>query len=268
MPHASACGRIGRALVILAAAVGLAGCDIVVNTMDGGREKATDLWTRSYSMPEGAVVEIDNTNGKIQVDGSDGATVEVKAEITVRAGTAEAAREILKQVEIREEKSDGRLRLQARYPKGLGRAGVDVRYTLRVPRQTRLGLSTTNGSINIENIAGSVTAESTNGGIEGAGLTGGVKASTTNGSIHVAVADLAADGVALETTNGGITLAMPGDAKGTLSARVVNGGIKVAPEVRIEKSESSRRRVEGTINGGGPAIRLETVNGGISVTGK
>jgi DUF4097 and DUF4098 domain-containing protein YvlB len=268
MPHAPAFARIGRALVILAAAASLAGCDIVVNTMEGGREKATDLWTRSYDMPEGAAVEVDNTNGKIEVDGSDGTTVEVKAEITVKAGTVEAAREILKQVEIREDKAAGRIRLETRYPKGLGRANVDVRYTLRVPRNAKLGLSTTNGGINVENIAGFVTAETTNGGIEGIGLAGGVKASTTNGSIDVAIRDLAAEGIALETTNGGIELAMPGGVKGTLSARVVNGGIKVAPELKIEKSESSRRRLEGTINGGGPAIRLETVNGGIRVSGQ
>jgi hypothetical protein len=42
----------------------------------------------------------------------------------------------------------------------------------------------------------------------------------------------------------------------------VNGGIKVS-DLNVEKTESSRRRLEGTLNGGGPAIKLETVNGGI-----
>jgi DUF4097 and DUF4098 domain-containing protein YvlB len=73
---------------------------------------------------------------------------------------------------------------------------------------------------------------------------------------------LAPDGVSLETTNGSVVLNVPAEAKGTISARCVNGGIKVS-DLNVEKTESSRRRLEGTLNGGGPAIKLETVNGGI-----
>jgi DUF4097 and DUF4098 domain-containing protein YvlB len=73
--------------------------------------------------------------------------------------------------------------------------------------------------------------------------------------------------VSLETTNGSIDLKLPGDAKGTLSARCVNGGIKVT-DLPFEKSgEGSRRKLDGTINGGGAALRLETVNGSIRVGG-
>jgi hypothetical protein len=50
-----------------------------------------------------------------------------------------------------------------------------------------------------------------------------------------------------------------------MSARCVNGGIAVN-DLPFEKSgEGSRRKLDGTINGGGPAVRLETVNGRIRV---
>jgi DUF4097 and DUF4098 domain-containing protein YvlB len=83
----------------------------------------------------------------------------------------------------------------------------------------------------------------------------------------VRLASLGGDGVTLETTNGGIDVKLPADAKATLSARCVNGGIKVA-DLPFEKSgEGSRRKLDGAINGGGPALRLETVNGSIRVGG-
>jgi DUF4097 and DUF4098 domain-containing protein YvlB len=103
--------------------------------------------------------------------------------------------------------------------------------------------------------------------VQGEGLGGTVVASTTNGEIKLKMASLGGDGVSLETTNGSIDLKLPGDAKGTLSARCVNGGIKVT-DLPFEKSgEGSRRKLDGTINGGGAALRLETVNGSIRVGG-
>jgi DUF4097 and DUF4098 domain-containing protein YvlB len=81
------------------------------------------------------------------------------------------------------------------------------------------------------------------------------------------MASMGGDGVTLETTNGGIDFRLPADAKATLSARCVNGAIRVN-DIPFEKSgEGSRRKLDGTINGGGAAVRLETVNGGIRVGG-
>jgi hypothetical protein len=50
-----------------------------------------------------------------------------------------------------------------------------------------------------------------------------------------------------------------------VSAHCVNGGIVVS-DLPFEKTgEGSRRKLDGAINGGGPALRLETVNGRIRV---
>jgi DUF4097 and DUF4098 domain-containing protein YvlB len=262
MPQPRIVRRIAHAVLTVLAAVSLSACDVVVNTMEGGKARAVDQWARTYTMPADSTMEVANTNGRVLVEGTDGTTFDVKAEIAVRAGTEEAAREILKQVEIREESASGRVRLEAKYPKGLGRAHVEVKFTLRVPRRATVNVETVNGGIELNALAGTVHAETTNGGVNGRNLAGGVTASTTNGGIDVAMDALSAGGVRLDTTNGGITLAVPGDAKGTISARVVNGGIDVG-DLAVEKTDSSRRKLDGNLNGGGPAIKLETVNGGI-----
>jgi DUF4097 and DUF4098 domain-containing protein YvlB len=264
MPQVRLVRTITHAALTVLAVVSLAACDVVVNTMDGGKAKAVDQWAKTYTVTEGATIEVANTNGRIEVEGTDGTTFDVKAEISVRAGTEDAARDLLKQVEIREESASGRVRLETKYPKGLGRSSVEVKYILRVPRTARLDVETVNGGITLNALTGIVRAETTNGSVKGRGLAGGVTASTTNGGIDVHVTAVSPDGLSFETTNGGIELGVPPDAKGTISARVVNGGINVA-DIPVEKTETSRRRLEGTMNGGGPAIKLETVNGGIHV---
>jgi DUF4097 and DUF4098 domain-containing protein YvlB len=265
MFHARIIQAILRTGIGLAVAASLAACDVVVNTMEGGKATAADQWSRTFTLADNGQIEVVNVNGRIDVEGVDGATMDVRAEITVRAGTDEAARDLLKQVEIREENTNGRVRLETRYPKGLGRSNVNVKYTLRVPRAAGVIVETINGSIVVNQMAGRVRAETTNGGVEGRNLSGGVSASTTNGSVDMAVTALSPDGVTIETTNGSVVFRVPADAKGTISARCVNGGIKVS-DLNVETTESSRRRLDGTLNGGGPAIKLETVNGGIRLS--
>ena len=55
--------------------------------------------------------------------------------------------------------------------------------------------------------------------------------------------------------------------KARLSARVTNGAIK-ADGLDVAVSEQSRRRLDGTIGGGGPLIRLQTTNGAVQIRGK
>jgi DUF4097 and DUF4098 domain-containing protein YvlB len=259
---------VARAAAVLVTAAGLSACDVMVNTMHGGRAQAERAWTRSYSLDAGgAAVEIVNTNGAIKIEAVEGNTLEVKAVLTARGATEEDAKKVLDKIEMAEEAGAARVRLQAKYPRELGRNGIEVTYTIRAPRSARLALENVNGRVQVDGAFAAVKAENTNGGVYGTGLGNTVVATTTNGEIRLAMASLGGDGVALETTNGSIDLKLPAGAKATLSARCVNGAIKVS-DLPFEKSgEGSRRKLDGAINGGGAAIRLETVNGSIRVGG-
>ena len=46
-----------------------------------------------------------------------------------------------------------------------------------------------------------------------------------------------------------------------------NGGIDTE-NLSLESKEQSRRRLTGDLNGGGPEIRIETTNGGVTLRGK
>jgi bifunctional DNA-binding transcriptional regulator/antitoxin component of YhaV-PrlF toxin-antitoxin module len=260
--------RRSAALAVLPALLVLAsGCDIVTAEL---KTRETAEWRKTYQWSPGGRVEIRNVNGRIEVEPSAGNTVEVVALKSARAGTSEAAKEALGRIEILDSTSGSLIRVETRLPRGTGfmhMGSTEVRYTVKVPADAEIDFSTVNGGVEVRGLTGRVKAETTNGGIVGRDIGGSIEASTTNGGVEVAVTRIAEHGVKLGCTNGGITLRLPNDAKATISASITNGGI-TADGLALDKSESSRRRLEARLNGGGPPIRLEGTNGGIRLDGR
>jgi DUF4097 and DUF4098 domain-containing protein YvlB len=138
-----------------------------------------------------------------------------------------------------------------------------------VPRGTVVDLRNTNGKLQLEGLAGEVHARTVNGGIEARGISAQVlEASTVNGGVEVEItAPLAGAGkVTLESVNGGVRLSLPETSKASVVARVTNGGIDTGGLGFQVTGEQTRRRFEGTLNGGGAEIRLETTNGGVHLS--
>jgi Putative adhesin len=242
-----------------------AGCDLVT-----ARESERAVWTKSYTLADGGRVEIDNVNGRIQVEAWDGNTVEVRAERIGKGATPEAAKRMLDRIEIREEVTPRQVRLETRVARTTGwlGSGTEVRYAVKVPAAAEVDVQTVNGGIEVSGVRGPVVAETTNGGVTARRIAGPIDASTTNGGVDVDVDQVAERGIELGCTNGGINLRLPRDSKATLSARITNGGI-AADGLDLELTgETSRRRLEGRLNGGGPRIVLAGTNGGIRISPK
>jgi hypothetical protein len=263
--------RISRRSVALAVLpvllVAASGCDIVTADL---KARETAEWRKSYPWSPGGRVEIRNVNGRIEVQPSPGNTVEIVALKTARAGTSEAAKEALDRIEILESATGDLIKVETRLPRGgqfLHGSNGEVRYTVKVPVAAEIDFSTVNGGIELSGLAGRIKTETTNGGIVARGIGGPIEASTTNGGVEVEVTRVAEHGIKLGCTNGGITLRLPQDAKATISANVANGGIS-AGGLALEKTESSRQRLEARLNGGGPPIRIEGTNGGIRLDGR
>lgn len=251
--------------VVLAAAASSA-CELAFSHLSA---EARDEWTKTFELAADGRVEIANTNGTVEVEPSRDGKVHVRAERIAKGGTEEGARDVLKRVEIKETVEAGLVRLETKTPSGglfsSGHARVD--YYVEVPSAASVRIGNTNGRISVRGIAGRVEADTTNGGVEGRALTGPVKAGTTNGGVDVEVAVLHRDGVTLATVNGGVRIALPQSAKADISASTVNGGISTSG-LSVDTTESSRRRLEGRINGGGARVRLEVVNGGVRIEGR
>lgn len=246
-------------LVVTVAA--LSGCDIV--TADFRSQESAE-WRKSYELQSGGTVEIVNVNGSIDVQPSSGSTVEVVARKVARGASADSARQTLERIEIVEESSPSSVRIESRVPR---RTNGEVRYSVKVPASADVRFTTVNGAVEVVGLNGRVRLQTTNGGIKAREVGGAIDAATTNGGVDVELTRVAEPGVSLSCTNGGIKLRMPSDARASISASVTNGGID-STGLDIDTTSSSRRRLEGRLNGGGPRIRLEGTNGGIRLAGR
>jgi hypothetical protein len=247
------------AALVLPLALLLAGCDL-----GNLSAHATDEWTHTYPLAAGGEVRIVNTNGKIEIEGVEGTTLEIRAERIAKGATESAAQELLPRIVIKEDAKPDRVTVETERMSGIMiGAGFEVRYHVRAPKNAVLNIRNTNGQVAIDGMSGKVVAHTTNGGVKGTKLSGGVDAESTNGGVSVEMAAVGADPISLETTNGGVTLELPDKAKATVSASCTNGGISVGSLDNFEVTEKSRRHLEGKLNGGGTSIELQTTNGGV-----
>jgi hypothetical protein len=255
-----------RVLVLGALAVAASGCDIVTADF---KHSATSVWRKTYTLEAGGHLEVSNVNGRIRVEPSDGNQVEIVAEKKGRGASEDSAKDVAERVEIKETVSGSSIRIETKPPQtnGLFRGSVEVSYSVRVPADAEVKFTTVNGGIELSRQNGKIDAETTNGGIVARDIGGPIEAATTNGGVEVELTQVAKGGVKLGCVNGGIKLRLPSDAAATISASVANGGID-AGGLKLEATESTRRSLEGRLNGGGPLIKIEGTNGGIRIAAR
>jgi DUF4097 and DUF4098 domain-containing protein YvlB len=108
---------------------------------------------------------------------------------------------------------------------------------------------------------GDVKAETGSGNIELRNLRGGLRAETGSGNIKVG--GTPANSWHLETGSGSVEF-WAGDAPLTLDAETGSGSIHTDREMLTQGSQD-HHHVTGKLNGGGPAVRIETGSGDIRV---
>jgi DUF4097 and DUF4098 domain-containing protein YvlB len=268
-------------VVALTLALGLsvAGCDIQAGNggdfkIDFASGKATDTWSRSYKMAATGRFELINVNGKITAESTDGTEVIVEGRRTAKGRSDEQAKELLAKLEIREEIGESTVRVESRPPRfNGGFSGHEIEWTIKVPKGVIVDLRTVNGGVRLNDLANEIHAKTTNGGVRADNITPStIEASAVNGGIEFNLASPldGTDSVDLETVNGGVTLELPSESKATLAVRCVNGGVHV-DNLEIAREEQStdfdkRRRLNGTMNGGGANVKMNTTNGGIHLS--
>ena len=188
--------------MVLTAAVGLSACDIKAGehggfSLDFAAGKASDTWTRSYKVANGGRVELINVNGRIVAEPASGDTFELVGERTVKASSDEAAKELLAKIEMNEEVGDASVRVEVRSARFGGRMfgfnNAQIKWTVKVPKGVEVFLKTTNGGVELVELANNLHAKTTNGGVVGKRLaTSSVEASAVNGGVEIELDQVAA----------------------------------------------------------------------------
>ena len=143
--------------------------------------RATEEWTKTYPLTAGGEVRIANTNGKVEIEGVDGPTVEVHAQKIARAATDEGARQLLPRIVINEEIKPDRVSIETGRLAGIMiGAGFEVHYHVKAPRAAVVNARTTNGGVTLTGLTGKIVARTTNGGVKATALTGPVDAATSS----------------------------------------------------------------------------------------
>jgi len=254
-------------------AITLAGLSCLMMLVFGGGQPVaaqTDFNWRG-ALAAGRVIEIKGVNGNVEARAGSG-MVEVRAEKRARRSNPEEVR-----IEVVEH-AEG-VTICAVYPNAdssrpntcvPGEGGqmsvrnndTSVNFVVSVPAGVRFRGKTVNGEVEAVGLAADVDARTVNGSIR-VTTSGLVSARTVNGSIKAELgrADWT-DAVEFKTVNGGIELSLPDSLSTTVEAETVNGDIRSDFPLTVT-GRFSKRRLSGTIGGGGRELRLKTVNGSV-----
>jgi DUF4097 and DUF4098 domain-containing protein YvlB len=165
--------------------------------------------------------------------------------------------------------------------------------TITVPTNTSLELKSINGGkIEVSGVNGDLDVENVNGSIELKNVSGAVVASSQNGSVVASIDKVTPDKpMSFTSLNGKVDVTLPADTKAHLRMKTDNGSVYSDFDVKLDPNASKpvvedsrgqgpgltgrlpsgtyRIRVDhsvyGTINGGGPEFRFETLNGNILI---
>lgn len=230
----------------------------------GNGNRVTHCEVREATLSAPGRLEVSaRPNGGVDVVGEDRSDVHVTARVQTWAESDAEARSLAREVQI--ETGQGRVSASGPSLRNRDDRGWSVSYVIATPRRQHLDLSTVNGGLNVDGVAGDHELTTTNGGIAMVGGGGRVRARTTNGSVDVRLTGTrwAGEELDLRTTNGGITLSVPDGFAANLTASTVHGGIDTDFPVTMQGRIG--RSINAEIGGGGPPVRLSTTNGGIDI---
>jgi len=239
-------------------------CHATVNAQRGRGESGFE-WTKR--MAAGSTITIRNGDGFIHVGESSSDLVEVRATKTrLRATQNDVAFDV-------DESRGGamictlydRQRSCGERSRSSRNTSLRVEYTVLVPRDIRVDVSTGRGEISVERAGSAVTASTGIGRVFVTTERGPVNVSTGSGDVDVRIQSSPADADVTVTTGSGlIRVAVPTDFNGEVDARSENGTLRTDFEITI-LGRIDAHQIRGTIGRGGARIRLQTGNGRIEL---
>jgi len=250
-------------LIVTTALVVLLGAALIAAAGDYDYRDEID---RSFTLPRGGSVSLDNVNGDVTV------SVWNSDEVRVQATKSASSADLLDRLEVEISETGSTLRIETRYPSqkgGWGHHGQSkVEYTLTVPVWANLdGFDLVNGNLRVDGLDGDIDAESVNGTIELIDVAGSVDADTVNGSLEVVATRIRPGAeVDLESVNGTIDLRLAPGVGVDVDAESVNGRIRNDFGIEVHKGKWVGSDMRGVVGDGGLKVSMETVNGGIRLS--
>jgi len=248
--------------------------------------------TYEVENPESMTVIIDNIQGDVTVEATDGKLVIVSLEIQIDADSDASLQKAKKDLQFGEQISSDSLVFYTKAPfiqrkswsKGwcnnvhikMETLGYDFKYqyTVKVPKNVMLTAQTINkGDVYVQNVDGAIKASNVNGSVEIKNARKVLHASTVNGDITINFLENLKEAVAFNTVNGDFNFEMPENFSALVYFDSMNGDLysafdyqRLGPEVeRSNKNGKYRIKTKSgvSIGAGGPQLSFKNINGNV-----
>lgn len=207
--------------------------------------------TRTVALNATGSVTLDTLRGSIHVATWDRPEVEIKARIEA-AGSSSMDLRRFDRTEVAIDSALDSVRIRSIYPSGSWSIGEnpDIHYTIRMPRTARLTIRDHRSDVDIRDLAGALDVE------------------THRGTVRVAFAEFTANS-RVETHRGTVELLLPRASRFNLETNLDRKASIDSDFQVLARIGGRRGRVlDGSVNGGGPVLRLATDKGRIHLRGK
>lgn len=220
---------------------------------------------KTFLVDKNALLRIENTNGKVEIEAWD------KDEIVVTAKIYTEDKEGRDRVKVIITQQNNRLDISTEFKNQFSwgkQSYSQVDYFITVPTHTSLDDTIlTNGSLSIKGVKGEINASLTNGKLVATGLASNTRVESINGSVSLSydsnLTDLANIGV--DSNNGSISLAFPEKMNAEIKAKSSNGSIYNDFGLEVSKHRSNARTLSGELGSGKVKINLYSNNGAIRI---
>lgn len=247
---------------------------IETNSTQIVRLDETERFEQTYPLNANGRVSVENVNGPITIEAWD------RNEVKLTAIKTADTREHLADVKIKIDARPDAISIEADYDewnrnnngqwKNKNYDKLEVEFRLMVPRGAVLDqIEAVNGSITVMNMTNITRVSAVNGEVKAVNLRGTAKLETVNGGVEADFSTLQTGSqITLATVNGRANLIIPSDANATIRAETTNGTIANDFGLPIRKGEYVGRDLYGKVGSGDVRIKLESVNGQLSIRRK
>lgn len=241
----------------------------IENTFAAFDEKET--FDQTYPFSSEGTVKISNINGSITLKAWD------KDQIQLSVVKSAKTKEGLADLEVNINADQNYFHIDAGYQRGQWRGNKDeigsnsrIDMILSVPRNAVLDeIGTVNGKIDLSGFSNRTKVSAVNGEVTARDLRGSAELSTVNGVVTAEFAVLnSGDRISLNTVNGEANLIIPSDSDATIRANSLNGKISNDFGLPVNKGQFVGRDMDGKLGNGAAQLKLDSVNGDLSVTRK
>jgi DUF4097 and DUF4098 domain-containing protein YvlB len=216
----------------------------------GAREEQSERITKTVRLGKDGELDISNISGDVGND----ANIEIVK--TARAATTDAAKEMLRLVEVVVEERAGRAEVRVNYGVNSGggwtrwrNTNVSVAFTIRAPEGTRLTAKSLSGDIRVNDIKGEVSAESISGHVQ---ISGGERVSaakTMSGDVEIV--DTQGQG-SLEASSASGAVTLRNVKVRRLDAQSISGNVLLTA---VDCERVSIQSMSGDVRSEGPLVR-------------